>query len=232
MFKKIIIGLIPALSFASGWMPGGSWTNSCTNASFHRGVLTAQCKTANGGTQTSSLRYDEACEHDSSLTNENGVLTCQHARSSDSDDDDGQYADNLPGGNWKHKCKVSSATLVNGIFSADCKSGFGVKEIKTLNYSQDCAPGSKIHYDHRSRQLICGSMRQNSQQPDDGLPAGDWRQHCDAAGARMVGNVLHASCKNWVGSSWPQTLSYDRCKPNSPVVYDSDDDDLKCKLEK
>jgi hypothetical protein len=58
--------------------PAGSYAQSCRNISMQRRVLSAECKTANGGWNNSTLDLS-GCRRGANIANLNGQLTCADA---------------------------------------------------------------------------------------------------------------------------------------------------------
>jgi len=78
--KNIIIPSIFILSAAliadsAMAVPGGSYQDSCSNASFDGHTLTATCPTERGTSVTTSLQFADRCNGD--IANINGVLVCR-----------------------------------------------------------------------------------------------------------------------------------------------------------
>ncbi len=95
-------------------LPGGSWRQSCQNASMSGNVVRAACSTGRGFAQTSfNMRNCPGW----ALGNSNGRLFCENAGSGPGWGQPGHF----PGGSWVNSC--GNASLNGNVFRAMCSTG-------------------------------------------------------------------------------------------------------------
>lgn len=228
--KKYLVTFLLTISsslVAADNLPSGSWMQSCdaSSATMTNGVLSANCKMANGFfNKLATLNY-KTCQTNSPVKNDNGKLACEQQANGNNDSNNSDVA--FPGGDWVSSCKTSSATLNGNMLIAKCRNNQGQTVPAAIDVST-CGVNPSIHND--DGHLTCGGSYNggNSSNNNDGLPGGNWRQNCDVKAATMSMNVLRTQCKTWSGSYFPQFLFYDNCKAGSTVSSSRDSGDLKC----
>lgn len=226
MKKFWVITLLPITVFAAAILPGGSWMQSCDtgSATYFFGVLRAKCKKSDGTMNDfTRLNYKHDCQLKSLVKNDNGILTCEQPKSQTMVINGNT---NFPGGNWVGSCKSGKATLNGAMLIADCRTNQGIYKPAAIDLSH-CAPGSAVN--NQNGTLVCAAGTNNA---NDGLPGGQWRENCKLKSATLSLNVLRAECKNWSGQYFTEILFYSDCKKGSAVSSDLDRGDLKCDQKK
>lgn len=229
MLKKLILILsLPLLVLAES-LPNGSWQQSCNvnNASYFKGILTSACAKNGGDVQTvSKLNYAESCQTDSLVKNDNGNLVCVTPKEIINSHNQGQMQ--FPGGNWVTSCRTDSASLNGTMLISKCRNNQGQFIPAAIDLSM-CENNPLVQNDNGS--LRC-TLSNSKRKPEDGLPAGQWRENCDVKNATFSMNVLKAKCKLWSGKYFSQLLFYDRCQVGSSVSSNTDSGDLSCDQSK
>ena len=221
MKKLILILSLPFCGFADN-LPNGSWQKSCSvsSASYFKGVLTSSCAKNGGVLQNiSKLNYQQNCQIDSLVDNDNGNLVCVTPKAAP----DNRSATQFPGGDWVVSCKTDSASINGTMLIAKCRNDQGQFIPAAIDLAT-CKTNPLVHNQNGS--LSCTANREKPEK--DGLPAGQWRENCKVKAATLSMNVLRAQCKTWSGSYFSQFLFYDNCKTGSSVSSDTDSGDLSC----
>jgi hypothetical protein len=102
------VTLLAATAAYAAEVPGGSWKQSCSNASFNGKRLSATCARVDGSFQKSNLGYSRACAKGSSVSNMDGNLVCDQYRA---------YA--MPNGSWTDSCR--EPVMKGPLLVANCK---------------------------------------------------------------------------------------------------------------
>ncbi|HRD47653.1 MAG TPA: CVNH domain-containing protein [Caulobacter sp.] len=189
MSKPILAGLaaaaativcaVAALAQSSSLpLPPGSWRDSCGDARAYSQnggkVLTARCTKAGGGTEISSLRYDQ-CRGD--IANRNGRLVCGNP---------GPLPPRppvaTPDGSYRQSCR--NAVMISGRLHAECRDRGGAWNHTSIDPAQ-CRGRDIANDDGR---LTCAGGGGGA------LPEGSYRQSC--RDARLVNGTLFADCRD------------------------------------
>jgi hypothetical protein len=101
-----------------GNLPGGSWRQSCQNASMIGNVVHASCNTGRGLMRTSFAMQN--CPG-WALGNSNGRLFCESGGSGPGWAQPGHF----PGGSWVQSC--GNASISGNVFRAMCSTGQGYR---------------------------------------------------------------------------------------------------------
>jgi hypothetical protein len=126
-----------------GWLPMGSYRNSCRNITIEGGTLTAECRDSFGRFRYTELPGYRSCRD---IVNANGILRC----SRDSDDNDDDYGDGrLPGGSWRNTCQ--NGRVVGNVLTATCKDSYGSWRASTLDLRY-----CRFNVDNENGRLVCG----------------------------------------------------------------------------
>lgn len=132
----------------SGWLPSGSYRNSCRNVAIERSTLTAECRDNFGRYRYTELPGYRSCQD---IVNSNGILRCRRDNYPDNgDNDDDNYDDNrLPGGSWRATCQ--NGRVYGNILYATCRDGTGNWRTSTLDLG-NC----RANVINENGRLICG----------------------------------------------------------------------------
>lgn len=166
-------------------LPPGSWRDSCGEArAFSQNggkVLSARCSKAGGGSELSSLRYDQ-CRGD--IANSNGRLVCGNP---------GPLPPRppvaIPDGSYKQTCRNPSIT--NGRLYADCRDSRGTWNRSWIDPSL-CRGRDIANIDGHLSCTVGGGA----------VPEGSYKQSC--RNARVVLGILNAECRDGRGA-WNRT---------------------------
>ena len=131
-------------------MPGGSWRNSCTNASLQNGVLYASCQTGHGYNRT-QIRPSQCRSR--AVLNRGGNLQCANPNRNGGGNQyrgPGSYSNaQLPGGSWSASCR--NASMQGQTLVTSCQDDNGVYR----NTSIDVAQCAQNLIANRNGQLAC-----------------------------------------------------------------------------
>lgn len=200
--------------------PDGSFTDSCQNVQVRNGDLRAQCRTANGGWNWTTLDDYERCDGD--IANLNGELVCREGAN---DDDTGPGRPpgpppSPPQGGWN-----SGGNLPNGSYRQTCRN----IEVDRDDLDAECQDRNGRYRDtqlddyRRCRGDIAndnGTLRCNRADDDDDdrdLPRGSWRESCRDYDVRL--GVLTAECRTRAGRWIDARLDLRTCRQD--VVNDN-----------
>jgi hypothetical protein len=172
----------------NGWMPGGSWQQTCRNSSVQGNMLYASCQRMNGGWRDSSINYRQC--RNFAVANDNGNLVCE------SNSNNGW----MPGGSWQQTCRNSS--VQGNTLYASCQKMNGGWRDSSINYRQ-CSNGAVAN---DNGNLVCENNYNNQ------LPGGSWQQTC--RNAYVQGNTLYASCQRRDGGWRDAQFNYRQCGNN------------------
>lgn len=178
--------LIGAGAAQADRLPGGSWRDSCANASVRGGVLGALCRTRDGRMRYSRIDLDR-CRGE--ITNQDGQLSCREER---------YYHERLPGGSWRQSC--TNASVRDGVLGALCRTRDG-----RMRYSRIDIRGCRDDISNQNGRLTCGGHRVR-------LPGGSWQQSCTNASIR--GWELGALCRTRDGRMRYSRIDLGRCHGN------------------
>lgn len=212
--------------------PDGSFTDSCQNIQVRNGDLRAQCRTANGNWNWTTLDDYEQCDGD--IANLNGELVCREGAN---DRDTGprrgpppppppprgdgpppppppppggwNNSGNIPNGSYRQTCR--NVGVDGNDLDAECQDRNGRYRDTTLDDYRRCR--GDIMNDN-------GNLRCNRNDDDDDdrdLPRGSWRDSCRNYDVRY--NVLTADCRNRAGQYVDARLDLRSC--NRDVVNDN-----------
>lgn len=127
-----------------GWLPRGSYRDTCRRERVEDGTLTAECVDRNGRWRYTELQNFRSCRGD--IANVNGMLRCRRD-DDDNDDDDDDY--DLPGGSWRYSCR--DARVYGSILYAKCRDQLGGWRDTSLDLRQ-CDGDVQ----NRNGRLVCG----------------------------------------------------------------------------
>jgi hypothetical protein len=179
----------------NGWMPGGSWQQTCRNSSVQGNMLYASCQRMNGGWRDSSINYRQ-CSN-GAVANDNGNLVCE------SNSNNGQ----MPGGSWQQTCRNSN--VQGNMLYASCQRMNGGWRDSSINYRQ--CRNFAVANDNGN--LVCESNSNNGW-----MPGGSWQQTC--RNSSVQGNTLYASCQKMNGGWRDSSINYRQCS-NGAVANDN-----------
>ncbi len=112
-----------------GWLPMGSYRNSCRNITIEGGTLLAECRDNFGRFRYTELPGYRSCRD---IVNANGILRCRRDDYDDDDDGDDDYGDGrLPGGSWRATCQ--NGRVYGNVLYATCRDRFGSWRASTLD---------------------------------------------------------------------------------------------------
>ncbi len=94
-----------------GWLPPGSYRDSCRDMEMRQGTLVAECKDRNGRWRYTELASARSCRGD--IANVDGILRCWR-RGDDAD---------LPAGSWRASCR--QARVYSFVLYAECRDRRG-----------------------------------------------------------------------------------------------------------
>lgn len=129
-------------------LPGGNWITSCNTheVEVNGTMLITKCQN-DGGNYVSSAVDLAKCDKNTTLSNNNGQLSCNKLA----------VTDNLPGGDWRDYCDVKSAELSRTkTFRAKCKVWSG-SYFSTFLFYDNCKSGANINYDTDKEKLYCAN---------------------------------------------------------------------------
>lgn len=167
---------------AQGYVPPGSYKNTCSNIQVQFGIISAQCQKTDGSWKATQLNYKD-CEGD--ISNQNGVLTCKHSPKPEKP---------LPRGSYKQSCQ--NAYVEGKWLYAKCQKTNGNWSNSSIKYS-DC---NKDIWNNNGV-LTCGG--------GSNLPKGSYKQSCKDA--YVEGNWLYAKCQKNNGSWYNSSIKYSDC---------------------
>jgi len=194
------IGLLTALAAAgvamalstAAWaqslpLPQGSYRNSCTNARAMQlpgggRLLTAQCRTSNGSTRNTSLRF-ENCRGD--ISNNNGNLTCSNLGG-------GVGGARPPSGSYQQTCR--DARMQGSTLSASCRDNRNRWQSSSIN-TNNCRGRDIANINGR---LTCSGGGGGGGGGAGQIPSGSFQSTC--RNAFMNGFTLTAQCRLTFGS--------------------------------
>lgn len=125
--------LISGTASARGYMPGGSWSESCWDANTSRGQLTATCRDDRGRSRNTSASLGGCDEFE----NQNGNLVCASYGGNGRGDGNGNgygrggNQDRLPAGAWDASCR--DASVRGDTLYATCQTTQGRFRDSSLN---------------------------------------------------------------------------------------------------
>lgn len=119
-----LFAFAPVTAANAARIPDGSYLDSCFNVSRSGTVLRASCGKIDGSFKRTSLNLAD-CERGSTISNTNGVLTC--------DESDEYYQ--MPNGSWAASCKDWS--MRGPLLTATCGKPDGTFVVSTLDV-RDC----------------------------------------------------------------------------------------------
>ncbi|MDD3266422.1 MAG: hypothetical protein PHC75_04490 [Burkholderiales bacterium] len=150
-------------------LPSGSWISSCDvrGATMRGTILITDCKNSRGEYISTALDL-KSCTSNAQVSNSNGNLTCSSSQGFNPNPNNNSNSqgfnpspnnnanDELPSGNWRNYCNVSTATLSDlNVFEAKCKqSAFKGYFTKWFNYGE-CVVGSGVNYDTKREEFSC-----------------------------------------------------------------------------
>lgn len=175
-----------------GWVPRGSYRETCRRARVSEGTLTAECVDRNGNWRYAELVNFRACQGD--IANQNGRLVCRD------DDDDGDDDGWVPNGSYRDTCR--RARILDGTLTAECRDATGRYRYTELPNFRSCR-GDIAN--------VNGILRCRFDE-DYELPSGPWRQSC--RNARINGSVLRAQCRDASGFWRDTSLDLRQCDRN------------------
>lgn len=107
----------------NGWVPRGSYRDTCRNEEVQGGTLTAECQDRRGRWRYTELDDFRSCRGD--IANWDGMLRCERDEDDGYDDDDGggDGGYGLPGGTWRQSCR--NARMYGSVLYGECRDGFG-----------------------------------------------------------------------------------------------------------
>lgn len=125
-----------------GWLPRGSYQETCRRERVEDDTLVAECVDRNGRWRYTELQSFRSCRGD--IRNVNGMLQCR--RGSDDDDDDGGY--DLPNGNWRASCR--RGRIYGSVLYAECRDRGGAWRETSIDLA-DCDDD----VENRGGRLVC-----------------------------------------------------------------------------
>ena len=107
-----------------GWLPRGSYRDTCRNEEVQGATLTAECRDRFGRWRYTELDNFRSCRGD--IANIDGMLNCRRDQDDggyddDEDDNDGGYG--LPGGTWRQSCR--NARMYGSVLYSECRDRLG-----------------------------------------------------------------------------------------------------------
>lgn len=203
MKKFVLVGLAAAAASAAlgvaAWaqsslpLPPGSWRDSCGDARayYQNGarILSARCTKRGGGTEYSTLRYDQ-CRGD--IANSNGRLVCGNP---------GPIPPvAVPEGSYRQSCR--NAYVRNGQLYAECRDRRGNWQRTSIDLAS-CRGRDIANIDGR---LTCtgGGGGGGGQ-----IPQGSYRASC--SNAWMSGFTLNALCRDRRGAMVRTSIDIRNC---------------------
>ncbi|MFM9864741.1 MAG: beta/gamma crystallin-related protein [Micropepsaceae bacterium] len=127
-----------------GWLPQGSYRNSCRNASIEGSTLTAECRDNFGRFRYTELPGYRSCRD---IVNSNGMLRCRRDDYDDGDDDNSDGR--LPGGSWRATCQ--NGRVYGGVLYATCRDNYGSWRASTVDL-RNC----RTNVVNENGRLVCG----------------------------------------------------------------------------
>ena len=197
MFVAVCLSVAIRAPASAGYIPPGSYNDSCMAIQVVGTTLEANCQDISGNWH--ETQADIAGCQGGLFANNNGSLVCGR----------GGYriGQQLPRGSWRASCTDGSKN--NGILYAKCDTGTGSWLNSTLSLN-DCP--SRI-VDNSYGNLVCrgGLSNATSYSPNFSqstgsyaMPGGSWRSTC--RNAQMQGSMLYAQCNNgsgtWIDASF------------------------------
>jgi hypothetical protein len=128
-----------------GWVPRGSYQDTCRRIRVEDDTLMAECVDRNGRWRYTELQSVRSCRGD--ISNANGWLRCRRANDDDDGDDDDDGYD-LPGGNWRASCR--KARVYGSMLFAECRDRDGFWRQTSLDLD-DC----RGDVENRGGRLVC-----------------------------------------------------------------------------
>lgn len=202
-FAAAMAGVLAFAGAASAApIPSGSYQQSCDDIYADWNVLTATCRTQNGGENYTTLSDYRNCSGD--IANVYGRLQCVGDQNGDDDDD--QW---IPRGSYRETCRredVEGRTL-----KAECQDRNGRWRYTELANFRSCQ--GDIY--NANGMLGCrrgGDDGDDDDDDDDGLPGGNWRYSC--RDYRVYGRVLYAECRDNYGTWRATSIDLRQCGNN------------------
>lgn len=197
--------------------PDGSFTDSCQNIQVRSGDLRAQCRTASGGWNWTTLDDYERCDGD--IANLNGELVCREGADEndtvrDRDRGRGDRGDrDIPNGSYRQTCR--NIDVDGRDLEAECADRRGRYGDTRLSNYRNC--NGDIGND--DGELRCA---RGGDDDDADLPRGRWRDSCRDYDVRR--GFLYAECRTRAGRWIDTRLDLRNCRRD--VV--NDDGRLVC----
>lgn len=194
-------------------LPGGSWRQSCRNATMQgRDDVRAECRTVDGRWNRTSIDIDR-CGRDPRLANRNGELVCENNVGNNN-----RPGVNLPAGSYRQSCRNARMESRDDLV-AECRRRNGNYRYSKIDI--DKCRGRDIAND--DGHLQCGDYRYGGDYGHYKMPAGSWQQSC--RNAHIVRDDLLAECRQRDGDWVRTSIDLDDCRGQQ--IY-NDNGRLRC----